>query len=132
MCNVHKKTSVMVSCQLIAIIATILFLTEVNGGEYNPMEGEEEAVSGHYKYASEWLSWKTTHSKNYDSKLEDLERHIIWLGNKKYIDQHNANSHVFGFTLGMNHLGDLVSCLIWFFLNLCVCVCVGKRRHSLF
>ena len=62
-----------------------------------------------YQYAEEWSLWKSEHFKTYESDLEDLERHLVWLSNKEYIDQHNANADLFGFTLAMNHLGDLVS-----------------------
>ena len=62
-----------------------------------------------YLYAEEWSLWKSKHSKAYDTDLEELERHLVWLSNKEYIDQHNANAVLFGFTLAMNHLGDLVS-----------------------
>ena len=43
------------------------------------------------------------------SKQEELERHIIWLSNKKYIEEHNANTDKFGYTLSLNQFGDLVS-----------------------
>lgn len=62
-----------------------------------------------FRYEQEWGKWKLTNDRNYTSELEELERHLIWLSNKVYIDQHNANAHIFGFTLAMNHLGDLVS-----------------------
>lgn len=68
----------------------------------------ELGLKAKLKHVEEWLEWKETHSKSYDSSLEELERHLIWLSNKRYIDQHNANSHIFGFTLAMNHLGDVV------------------------
>ena len=64
-----------------------------------------------YQYPEEWGLWKSTHAKKYESDLEELERHSVWLSNKEYIDQHNANAELFGFTLAMNHLGDLVSVL---------------------
>ena len=61
------------------------------------------------KHVGQWLQWKQRHNKQYESSLEELERHLVWLSNKRYIEQHNANSHIFGFTLAMNHLGDVVS-----------------------
>ena len=61
-----------------------------------------------FRHEQEWGKWKFTNDRNYTNELEELERHLIWLSNKVYIDQHNANSHIFGFTLAMNHLGDLV------------------------
>lgn len=61
-----------------------------------------------FRHEQEWGKWKLTNDRNYTSELEELERHLIWLSNKVYIDHHNANAHIFGFTLAMNHLGDLV------------------------
>ena len=40
--------------------------------------------------------------------LEELRRHITWMSNKAYIDQHNQYADTFGYTLKMNHLGDMV------------------------
>ena len=48
-----------------------------------------------------------TYGKSYDSNDEELRRNTIWQSNKKYIEAHNTNSDKFGFTLGMNGLGDL-------------------------
>lgn len=61
-----------------------------------------------YKHLEVWKSWKVKHLKSYNNTQEELLRHLTWLSNMKYIEQHNANSHIFGFTLSMNHLGDLV------------------------
>ena len=61
-----------------------------------------------YQFPEQWEAWKTQHGKNYSSQLEDLDRHLVWLSNKKFIESHNANEDYFGFALGMNSLGDLV------------------------
>ena len=61
-----------------------------------------------YQHPEEWQLWKAQHGKSYESQREELERHLVWLSNREYINAHNANSHVFGFTLVMNHFGDLV------------------------
>ena len=61
-----------------------------------------------FRHEQEWNKWKFVHDRNYTNELEELERHLIWLSNKVYIDLHNANAHIFGFNLAMNHLGDLV------------------------
>ena len=47
------------------------------------------------------------YGKKYDSDAEELRRNTIWQANKKYIEAHNTNSDKFGFTLGMNTLGDM-------------------------
>ena len=62
-----------------------------------------------YQHPEEWQLWKTEHGKSYESQREELERHLVWLSNREYINAHNKNSDVFGFTLSMNHLGDIVS-----------------------
>ena len=64
-----------------------------------------------FEFVEEWNMWKVEHGKSYGSEREELERHLNWLSSKAYIEAHNANSHIFGFTLKMNHLGDLVKCL---------------------
>lgn len=68
-----------------------------------------------YEFVEEWRLWKSQHSRSYESEIEELNRHLVWLSNKKFIELHNANSHVFGFTLAMNHFGDLVSIIYLFF-----------------
>lgn len=60
-----------------------------------------------WSHVEEWGSWKLEHGRSYDSERVELEKHLVWLSNKVYIEQHNANEHVFGFSLKMNHLGDL-------------------------
>ena len=62
-----------------------------------------------YQHPEEWQLWKTEHGKNYESQREELERHLVWVSNREYINAHNKNAHIFGFTLAMNHLGDIVS-----------------------
>ena len=62
-----------------------------------------------FELSEEWQLWKTEHGKGYQSQQEELERHVIWQSNKKYIEAHNQNAHILGFTLKMNHFGDMVS-----------------------
>lgn len=40
---------------------------------------------------------------------EERYRHSVWLSNKEYVDTHNSRSEEFGFTLRLNHFGDMVS-----------------------
>ena len=61
-----------------------------------------------YQHPEEWQLWKTEHGKSYGSQREELERHLVWLANREYINAHNENAHILGFTLAMNHLGDIV------------------------
>ena len=53
--------------------------------------------------------WKAEHGKLYQSLEEELQRHTVWHNNMKMIERHNAESATHGYTLKMNHLGDLVS-----------------------
>ncbi len=73
------------------------------------------ASRAHYELLEEWNLWKDQYGRSYGSEEEDLERHIVWLSNKKYIEQHNANDHIFGYTLAMNHFGDMVSFVLPFY-----------------
>ena len=61
------------------------------------------------RLSEEWQLWKTQHGKEYQSQEEELERHVVWQSNKKYVEAHNQNAHILGFTLKMNHFGDMVS-----------------------
>ena len=63
---------------------------------------------GSVTFPLEWHLWKSDHGKSYGNLKEELSKHLVWLGNKEYINQHNKYSHVFGYTLKMNHLGDMV------------------------
>ena len=67
------------------------------------------AAEVQFQHPEEWQLWKSQHGKSYQSQREELERHLIWLANREYINGHNKNAHIFGFTLAMNHLGDIVS-----------------------
>lgn len=83
---------------LLASFLGICFVAAAYGAQPQPK----------YQFVEEWNLWKGEHEKSYGSQLEELERHLVWLSNKKYIEQHNVNAHVLGFTLKMNHFGDLV------------------------
>lgn len=72
-----------------------------------------------FEFVEEWKMWKTTHDKSYTSQRDEIEKHCVWLSNKEYIDQHNANAHLFGYTLALNHLGDMVS------MRAAIIVCLG-------
>lgn len=61
-----------------------------------------------YEFVEEWQLWKSSHGKEYITEREELERHLVWVSNREYILQHNANADIFGFTLAMNHFGDMV------------------------
>ena len=70
--------------------------------------GEAERGGFNGELLEEWELWKTQHGKSYAHKVEELERHLIWVSNRKYIEEHNVNADLLGYTLAMNHFGDLV------------------------
>lgn len=67
------------------------------------------ATQMNLQYPEEWQLWKSQHGKSYGSQREELDRHLVWVANREYINVHNKNSHIFGFTLAMNHFGDMVN-----------------------
>ena len=69
------------------------------------------AAAAHFRFLEEWNNWKAKHGRSYLSAREDLEKHVVWLSNKAYIEAHNINAEVFGYTLEINQFGDLVSTL---------------------
>lgn len=55
-----------------------------------------------------WKEWMSLHGKQYSHEKEELERSLTWMKNMKYIESHNSNAAIHGFTLAMNEYGDLV------------------------
>ena len=94
-CNISRKWTAH-SMKLLVVVASLLSVA---------------LAAPRFKLGEEWQLWKTQHDKSYLSQLEELERHVIWQSNKKYIEAHNQNAHILGFTLKMNHFGDMVSTL---------------------
>ena len=76
--------------------------------------GSEEFISkwlgnvSKVQLRAEWSSWKRTHQKKYSTSVQDLERYVVWLSNRAYINYHNSFASNFGFYLAMNKFGDLV------------------------
>lgn len=66
------------------------------------------AASSHLEFAEEWHQWKSQHGKWYQSPGEELVRHRVWLENREYIQNHNKNVDLHGYSLALNHFGDLV------------------------
>ena len=54
-----------------------------------------------------WQVWKKTHGKVYGDEGEERVRYIVWTDNMKKIAEHNAAGK--GYTLAMNHFGDLTN-----------------------
>ena len=66
------------------------------------------AASSMLEFAEEWKHWKLQHGKSYLSEQEEIERQKVWLANKKYIDEHNAQADSSSFRMAMNQFGDMV------------------------
>ena len=105
--------------RLILSLLLFIYLSETCG-----------AAAVYYEFPEQWKSWKTVHGKNYLSDLEDLDRHLVWLSNKKYIESHNANEDYFGFGLAMNSFGDLVCSLLLFGVALARHRCALKKDFN--
>uniref|UniRef100_A0A8D0G9G8 Cathepsin K n=1 Tax=Sphenodon punctatus TaxID=8508 RepID=A0A8D0G9G8_SPHPU len=60
---------------------------------------------------SPWELWKKTHKRQYNGKMDELSRRLIWEKNLKYIGTHNLEFSlgVHTYELAMNHLGDMTS-----------------------
>ena len=93
-------------------LAVVVSLLHVNGCQVSASDSLLK-YKARFKYYEEWNGWKRSYRKSYDSVHNELEHHLIWLSNRKFIEQHNANEHIFGFTLAMNHWGDMVSVLLY-------------------
>uniref|UniRef100_A0A7N5KGJ9 Cathepsin propeptide inhibitor domain-containing protein n=1 Tax=Ailuropoda melanoleuca TaxID=9646 RepID=A0A7N5KGJ9_AILME len=59
----------------------------------------------------QWELWKKTHKKEYNGKMEEVSRRVVWEKNLRYINIHNLEFSLgrHTFELAMNHLGDLTS-----------------------
>ena len=65
-------------------------------------------VSASLELTVEWNLWKSQHGKRYWSLGEEMARHRVWLTNREYISNHNLHAEQHGYTLALNHFGDLV------------------------
>ena len=66
------------------------------------------AVYG-FEWQKEWDLWKAEYGKKYECDEMELSRRNIWAANKVFVDTHNANSALHGYTVKMNEFADLVS-----------------------
>ena len=55
------------------------------------------------------LNFLQQYNKEYETKMEELERQAIWTTHRIYVEMHNKNADLYGFTTGMNEYADLVS-----------------------
>ena len=61
------------------------------------------------EYDDQWEAWKTEYNKVYKDDIEEAHRKEIWMKHLVYVQKHNAQSDVHGYTLAMNLFADLVS-----------------------
>ena len=66
------------------------------------------ATSSGIEHPEEWQLWKAQHNKSYQSQTEELDRHQVWLANRGFVNEHNGNAESHGYSLALNHFGDLV------------------------
>ncbi|XP_003382719.1 PREDICTED: cathepsin L1-like [Amphimedon queenslandica] len=64
-------------------------------------------AAARFEYTQEFQDWKVKYNKAYETKETELARQVIWESNKKFVENHNANSDKFGFTVAMNEFADL-------------------------
>lgn len=100
-------------CLAFAVCLATLLLPSVNASSSNSQparqERRKEREGLRVEFPLEWHLWKGEHKKQYEDVREELSKHLVWLGNQEYINQHNKYAHVFGYTLKMNSLGDMSS-----------------------
>lgn len=90
----------------LSLLSSIAFLSVVSLA-LSLMEGEAPVL----QFIEEWHLWKNSHGKIYDSHLEELEKHIVWLSNRAYVEHHNLNARkgFYSYQVKLNHFADLVS-----------------------
>merc|ERR1711865_1143130 len=59
--------------------------------------------------AKEFTQWATTHSKEYETDAERLQRFQVWATNRNFVNGHNAEEEMglHTYRMKLNHLGDL-------------------------
>ncbi len=79
-----------------------------------PPVGPPTLSSSELTFGQEWGLWKLHNEKRYETDKEESFRRDVWMINKMYIEEHNAkNAEQYGYTLAMNHFGDLVSVYVY-------------------
>lgn len=86
------------------LVATCFFAVNVA----KESEKSESVELKNIQFPEEWHLWKAKHEKKYDNPKHELSRHLVWLSNKAYIEEHNKYADALGYGLKMNKFGDLV------------------------
>lgn len=76
----------------------------------NPSPSFTASKAPVFQHVEEWHMWKSNHGKSYNSHMEELEKHTVWLSNKVFIEQHNINAErgFYSYKMKLNHLADMV------------------------
>ena len=61
-----------------------------------------------FQDADEWESWKAKYKMEFPDRHSDHRRRGIFESNMRFIEGHNSNAKLHGYTLGMNAYGHLV------------------------
>jgi len=91
------------------LFTLVIFVTWAEGKKKTSHNNHPQHNSDSLGLSLEWHAWKSEHGKSYESQKEELQRHIVWQANKKFIEAHNTFNKTLGYTLAMNHFGDMVS-----------------------
>ncbi|KAJ8273631.1 hypothetical protein GJAV_G00103800 [Gymnothorax javanicus] len=69
------------------------------------------ASSHNLTLSGQWEQWKTNHNKEYSSQEEEAHRRLVWEKNLRMVETHNleASLGLHTFTMGLNHLSDMVA-----------------------
>ncbi len=93
-------------------LISLYILVYISTSQSNEFSLSSEEVHHHrqnIELIGNWFLWKTKHGREYKSIEEELKRYSVWKDNLAFIDEHNRDRKRMGYSLGMNHFGDLVS-----------------------
>ena len=93
---------------IVLTLVSIISVTQAEGKKLIYYKHRHQVNTESLGLPREWHSWKSEHGKSYLTQKEELERHVVWQANKKFIETHNVFNETFGYTLGMNEFGDMV------------------------
>lgn len=88
-----------VVCAAVLVLHLVLLLTSVKATEQ-------------LQFIEEWILWKTEHHKSYSGEQDEIEKHSVWMANREFVINHNANWPEHGYSLALNQFADLVSMLL--------------------
>ena len=99
------KSSAVVSTTLLLLLFCFIAMHNSVLSDNTATVYKEEGGASYY---DQWMAWKRGNGRWYSSSQEEETRFAVWKENLEYIQQHNSNSDLYGFTLRMNSYGDMV------------------------